>query len=135
MSIVTLLKDSIPAGAHFSYGTTFDHNIVSESDAWMYLLEFPLRGKTDFERGYTAYECVILVGKFSNFELEVNEHIGIIEDAEVHLRYYLDTIWKSSNILQDVRLAHVKNKYDANLSGARASFILEVPNDLCLPLP
>ena len=135
MSIVTILQDAVPAGSYFSYGTTFDQNIVMETDGWMYLLEFPLRGNTNFELGYTTYECVLLIGKFSKFELEVNDHINIIQDAETRLQFYLNTLWGVSNTLTGVRISHFKNRYDANLSGARSSFFIDVPMDTCLTLP
>ena len=134
MSIVSILRDAVPADAYFSYGTTFDQNIVIETDSWMYLLEFPLRGNVDYEGGYTTYECIILVGKFSKFELEVADHMAVIEKAEEFLYQYLNTIWESANVLNTVRMSHFKNRYDANLSGARASFIMQIPLGLCLPI-
>lgn len=134
MSIVSILKDAVPVGSYFSYGTTFDQNIVIETDSWMYLLEFPLRGNVDYEGGYTTYECIILVGKFSKFELEVNDHIDVIEKAEELLYQYMNNLWISSNTLNTVRMSHFKNRFDANLSGARASFIMQIPLGLCLPI-
>lgn len=134
MSIVSILRDAVPVGSYFSYGTTFDQNIVIETDSWMYLLEFPVRGNVDYEGGYTTYECIILVGKFSKFELEVADHMAVIEKAEEFLYQYLNTIWESANVLNNVRMSHFKNRYDANLSGARASFIMQIPLGLCLPI-
>jgi len=135
MGIVSILKDSVPAGSFFSYGTTFDQNIVIEMDAWMYLLEFPIRGNTDYLGGYTSYECILLLGKFSKFELEVNDHLPTIEEAETLLTQYLSTLYDSANELTNVRLSHFKNRYDANLSGARASFLMQIPIDICPPPP